>query len=32
MPPFQSAMPAWKSFLSEEKIWQVIAYLRSLMG
>jgi len=30
--PFRSAMPAWKSFLNEEKIWQVIAYLRSLMG
>ncbi len=31
MEPFQSAMPAWKSFLSEEQIWQVIAYLRTLM-
>lgn len=32
MEPWRSAMPAWKSFLSEEQIWQVVAYLRSLMG
>lgn len=31
MEPFKSAMPAWKSFLSEEQIWQVIAYLRTMM-
>jgi len=27
--PFTSAMPAWKSILSEEEIWQVIAFLRT---
>lgn len=26
--PFNSAMPPWKDVLSEEQIWQVIAYLR----
>jgi cytochrome c553 len=30
MEPFNSAMPAWKEALSEEQIWQVIIYLRSL--
>jgi len=28
---FKSAMPAWKSTLSEQQIWQVITYLRTLM-
>lgn len=28
--PFSSAMPSWKSILSEEEIWQVIAYIRTL--
>jgi mono/diheme cytochrome c family protein len=28
MQPFKSAMPAWKSILKENEIWQVIAYLR----
>lgn len=28
--PFSSAMPSWKSILSEEEIWQVISYLRTL--
>jgi mono/diheme cytochrome c family protein len=28
---FKSAMPAWKSSLSEQQIWQVITYLRTLM-
>jgi mono/diheme cytochrome c family protein len=28
--PFASAMPAWKSILSEDEIWQVIAFLRTL--
>jgi mono/diheme cytochrome c family protein len=28
--PFRSAMPAWKSLLKEEQIWQIIAYLRAL--
>lgn len=27
--PFSSAMPAWKRTLSEEEIWQVVAYLRT---
>jgi mono/diheme cytochrome c family protein len=30
MPPFNSAMPAWKGVLSEEQIWQIITYLRTL--
>lgn len=30
MEPFNSAMPAWKGILTEEQIWQVIAYLRTL--
>jgi len=29
--PFSSAMPSWKSILSEEEIWQVISHLRTLM-
>ncbi len=28
--PFNSLMPAWKSLLSEQQIWQVITYLRTL--
>ena len=28
--PFASAMPAWKSILSADEIWQVIAFLRTL--
>lgn len=28
--PFNSMMPAWKGLLSEEKIWQVVSYLRNL--
>lgn len=28
--PFSSAMPAWKRSLSEDEIWQVIAFLRTL--
>lgn len=30
MPPFNSSMPAFKSFLSEDEIWQLITYLQSL--
>lgn len=30
MAPFRSAMPAWKAILSEEQIWQVIVFLRTL--
>jgi mono/diheme cytochrome c family protein len=29
-PPFNSAMPAWKTILSEEEIWQVVSYVRAL--
>jgi mono/diheme cytochrome c family protein len=28
--PFNSLMPAWKGMMSEEKIWQVVSYLRNL--
>jgi mono/diheme cytochrome c family protein len=27
---FKSAMPAWKSILTEAEIWQVIAFIRKL--
>lgn len=30
MDPFTSQMPAWEGTLSEDQIWQVIAYLRTL--
>lgn len=30
MEPFNSAMPAWKGVLSEEQIWQVVTFIRSL--
>lgn len=30
MEPFNSAMPAWKGILSEDEIWQVISYMRTL--
>ena len=30
MEPFRSSMPAWKDVLSEEQIWQIVAYLRTL--
>jgi len=26
--PFNSAMPAWKNALSEDEIWQLVAYIR----
>lgn len=29
MAPFNSAMPAWKTILSDEQRWQVITYVRS---
>lgn len=32
MAPFNSAMPAWKSILKEDQIWQVISYIRMLGG
>jgi mono/diheme cytochrome c family protein len=28
--PFSSVMPSWKSILSEQEIWQVISYLRTM--
>jgi mono/diheme cytochrome c family protein len=28
--PFNSSMPAWKNLLSEDEIWQVITYIRTL--
>ena len=28
--PFNSLMPTWKGLMSEERIWQVITYLRTL--
>ncbi|HNK64545.1 MAG TPA: cytochrome c [Anaerolineales bacterium] len=28
--PFQTAMPAWKGVLTEEQIWDVLAYVRTL--
>lgn len=30
MPPFNSTMPAWGGILTDEQIWQVITYLRTL--
>jgi mono/diheme cytochrome c family protein len=30
--PFSSSMPAWRGLLSEDHIWKVITYLRSLKG
>jgi mono/diheme cytochrome c family protein len=30
MPPFDSLMPSWKGILTEDQIWQVISYLRTL--
>jgi len=32
MEPFHSAMPAWKTILSEEQIWQLVTYLQELGG
>ncbi len=30
MAPFNSSMPSWKTLLSEEEIWQIVGYIRSL--
>lgn len=30
MEPFNSSMPAWKGVLSEDEIWQVVTYIRTL--
>lgn len=32
MEPFNSAMPPWESALSEEQIWQLVSFLRTLPG
>lgn len=32
MEPFNSLMPGWKGLMSEEKIWQVITYIRTLIS
>ena len=32
MRPFNSVMPSWKGILSEEQIWKIITYLRTLQG
>lgn len=31
MDPFNSLMPGWKGLMSEEDIWQVITYIRTLI-
>ncbi len=31
MDPFNSLMPGWKGIMSEEKIWQVIAFIRTML-
>ncbi len=30
MEPFNSAMPAWKTILTDDQIWQVVSYIRTL--
>ena len=30
MEPFNSAMPAWKTALNEQEIWQLVTYIRQL--
>jgi mono/diheme cytochrome c family protein len=30
MEPFNSSMPAWKGILTEEQIWQLVSYIKSL--
>ncbi len=32
MAPFHSTMPAWKTILTPDQIWQVITYLHTLSG
>jgi mono/diheme cytochrome c family protein len=32
MRPFNSVMPSWKGILSEDQIWKIITYLRTLQG
>jgi mono/diheme cytochrome c family protein len=31
MEPFDSIMPGWKGLLDEEQIWQIIAYIRTMI-
>lgn len=31
MEPFNSIMPGWKGLLDEEQIWQIIAYIRTMI-
>lgn len=31
MDPFNSLMPGWKGLLSDERIWQVIAFIRTMV-
>jgi cytochrome c553 len=32
MAPFNSVMPSWKDALTEDQIWQLVAYIRSIDG
>jgi len=32
MEPFRSVMPAWKGILNEDKVWKIIAYIRTFGG
>jgi mono/diheme cytochrome c family protein len=32
MRPFNSVMPSWKGILSEDQIWKIITFLRTLQG
>ncbi len=32
MEPFKSAMPSWKGILSDEQIWDIVSYIRTLSG
>jgi mono/diheme cytochrome c family protein len=31
MEPFNSIMPGWKGLLDEQQIWQIIAYIRTMV-
>ena len=31
-PPFNSSMPSWKTILSEDQIWALVVFIRSLDG
>lgn len=32
MEPFRSVMPAWKGIFVEDKVWKIVAYIRTLGG